>query len=71
MAFVNFQPDPEDLLTLQRRGPVDLITTGIYKITNVHSKFQQGKFSQTIDAYRDPNSTPFLLLDTIMKLEVD
>ena len=71
MAFVNFQPDPEDLLTFQRRGPVDLITTGIYKITNVHSKFQQGKFSQTIEAYRDPNSTPFLLLDTIMKLEVD
>lgn len=71
MAFVNFQPDPDDLLNKQRRGPVDLVTTGIYKITDVHSKFSQGKFSQEINGYRDPNSTPFLLIDTIMKLEIN
>jgi len=71
MAFVNFQPDPDDLLNKQRRGPVDLVTTGIYKITDVHSKFSQGKFSQTVEAYRDPNSTPFLLIDTLMKLETN
>lgn len=71
LAFLNFVPDPVDLLELQRRGPVDMITTGIYKITYIHSKFSQGKFTQTIDCYRDPNSNPLLLLDAIVRLEVE
>ena len=71
LAFLNFVPDPVDLLELQRRGPVDMITTGIYKVTYIHSKFSQGKFTQTIDCYRDPNSNPLLLLDAIVRLEVE
>jgi hypothetical protein len=71
LAFLNFVPDPVDLLELQRRGPVDMVTTGIYKITYIHSKFSQGKFTQTIDCYRDPNSNPLLLLDAIVRLEVE
>lgn len=71
MAFINFQPNPEDLLINQRKGPIDMITTGVYKINEVMSKFQQGSFTQTVSTYRDQNSSTFLLLDTLLNLRVD
>jgi|13_taG_2_1085334.scaffolds.fasta_scaffold00670_6 hypothetical protein len=71
MAFINYQPNPEDLLVRQKRGPIDMITTGIYKITEVSSKFQQGQFTQTIQTYREQNSSTFLLLDTLINLEIE
>ena len=71
MAFLNFTPNPEDLLGKQRKGPVDMISTGIYRINEVNSKFQQGSFTQTIKTYRDPNSSTYLLLDQIVELKVD
>ncbi len=70
IAFVSFVPEPIDLLERQRRGPIDLVTTGIYKVTYIHSKFSQGKFTQSVSCYRDPNSNPILLADTLIKLEV-
>lgn len=71
MAFINFQPNPEDLLINQQKGPIDMLTTGIYKINEVISKFQQGSFTQTISTYRDQNSSTFLLLNTLLNLRVD
>jgi len=71
MAFLNFTPNPEDLLGKQRKGPVDMISTGIYRINEVNSKFQQGSFTQTIKTYRDPNSSTYLLLDQIVELKVE
>ena len=71
MAFINFQPNPEDLLINQQKGPIDMLTTGIYKINEVISKFQQGSFTQTVSTYRDQNSSTFLLLDTLLNLRVD
>jgi len=71
MAFINFQPNADDLLLRQMRGPVDMITTGIYKITEVESKFQQGSFTQRVSSLRDANSSSFLLLDTLINLEVE
>jgi len=70
LAFVSFTPEPVDLLERQRRGPIDLVTTGIYKITYIHSKFSQGKFTQSVSCYRDPNSNPILLAETLINLEV-
>lgn len=71
MAFINFQPNPEDLLINQQRGPIDMLTTGIYKINEVVSKFQQGAFTQTVYTYREQNSSTFLLLDELMNLRVE
>jgi hypothetical protein len=71
MAFINFQPNPEDLLINQQKGPIDMLTTGVYKINEVISKFQQGSFTQTVSTYRDQNSSTFLLLDTLLNLRVD
>lgn len=71
MAFINFTPNPEDLLNKQRKGPVDMISTGIYRIHEVNSKFQQGSFTQTVKTYRDANSNTYFLLDQLIELKVD
>lgn len=68
-AFLSYQPDVEDLLNDQRRGPVDMISSGIYIITNVESKFQNGSFTQRIKLIKDNNSTTFLLLQKIIEME--
>jgi len=71
MAFVNFAPEPDDLLLRQQRGPLDLVTTGIYKITSIESKFSNGSFTQTLKTMKDGNSTSFLLANTLIELEVE
>ena len=70
IGFVNFQPNVEDLLVNQRRGPVDLISTGVYVVTQIESKFQMGQFTQTLTTFKDPNTNPFLILDQLINIEV-
>ena len=70
IGFLNFQPNEKDLLTNQQRGPVDLISTGIYKVVTVESKFQQGAFTQTLEAYKDKNTNPFLTLDALVNTRI-
>jgi hypothetical protein len=69
-AVLSYTPDPEDLLIDQVRGPVNMVLTGIYKITRIESKFQNGSFTQRVNLLRDPNSTTFLLLQRIIELEL-
>lgn len=69
VAFVNFQPDPEDLLLNQMRGPVDMITTGIYRIITIESKFQQGSFTQVLTTVKDNNTTVFHVLDKLIEMD--
>lgn len=71
MVFINFQPNTEDLIIRQRKGPVDMVTTGVYKITEVQSRFQQGSFTQQVKTLRDANSSTFLLLNRLLELRVD
>ena len=70
IGFVNFQPNVEDLLINQKRGPVDLISTGVYVVTQIESKFQMGQFTQTLTTFKDPNTNPFLILDQLINIEV-
>jgi hypothetical protein len=70
IGIVSFQPNEKDLLIDQRRGPVDMISSGLYNITHVESKFQQGQFTQTLTGYKDPNTNVFLTLDQLISVEV-
>lgn len=70
IGFVNFQPNERDLLIDQKRGPVDFISTGVYNITNVESKFQMGQFTQTLIGYKDVNTNVFLTLEQLLSIEV-
>lgn len=72
VAFVNFQPEPEDLLVRQQKGPVDMTTTALYIVGQVESKFQQGQFIQRlVSMRRDNNINVFLMLDRIIGLGIE
>lgn len=71
IGVVSFQPNEKDLLIEQRRGPVDMISTGLYNITHVESKFQAGQFTQSLTGYKDPNTNIFLVLDQLINIEVN
>jgi len=68
IAFLNYQANEKDLLIKQQRGPVDFISTGVYKVTRVESKFQMGQFTQTLDAYKDNNTNAYLVLDSLINI---
>lgn len=70
IGLVSFQPNEKDLLIDQKRGPVDMISSGLYNVTHVESKFQQGQFTQTLTGYKDPNTNVFLILDQLINIEV-
>jgi len=71
IGFLNFQANEKDLLIDQNRGPVDLISTGIYKVVKVESKFQMGQFTQTLEGFKDEQTNTFLTLDQLINIEVD
>lgn len=70
IGLVSFQANEKDLLIEQRRGPVDMISSGLYNITHVESKFQAGQFTQSLIGYKDPNTNIFLILDQLINIEV-
>lgn len=70
IGFLNYQANSDDLLIDQKRGPVDMISTGIYRVTLVENKFQVGQFTQTITAFKDPNTNVYLTLEQLINIEI-
>ena len=68
ITFLQFNPNADKLLTEQVKGEIDPISTGIYKLTTVESRFQGGRFTQTLNGYKDVNSNTSLLLPSIIEL---
>jgi|TARA_B110000902_G_scaffold117302_1_gene137593 hypothetical protein len=68
ITFLQYNPNADDLLTHQRRGPVDLVSTGVYKLTSIESRFQGGKFTQTLIGFKDTTTNSFLLLPQLVEL---
>ena len=68
ITFLQYNPNAEDLLTHQRRGPVDLVSSGVYKLTSIESRFQGGKFTQTLIGFKDTTTNSFLLLPQLVEL---
>lgn len=71
IGFVNFQANADDLLIRQMRGPVDLISTGVYRVLQIEHKFQMGQFTQTLSATKDTNTNAFLVLNKLIELRVE
>lgn len=68
IAFINFIPDSEDLLEYQRKGPVDMISTGIYRITEISSRFSGGSFTQSLKGFKNPTINTVLVLNQLLNL---
>jgi hypothetical protein len=68
ITLLNYNPNADDLLEKQIRGPVDLISTGVYKITSVESRFQSGRFTQNLLGFKDTNTNVGYVLNQIIQL---
>ena len=61
-------PNANKLLEEQIKGEIDPISTGVYKLISIESRFQGGRFTQTLNGYKDVNSNTALLLPRILEL---
>lgn len=68
VSFLQYNPNAEDLIENQTRGPVDLVSSGIYKVTKIESRFQGGKFTQTLSGYKDPTTNTLLILPQLIEI---
>ena len=68
ISLLNYNPNPDDLLERQRRGPVDMISTGVYCVRSVESRFQSGRFTQNLIGFKDTNTNPALVLNQIIQI---
>lgn len=68
ITLLNYNPNADDLLEKQTRGPVDLISTGVYKITSIESRFQSGRFTQNLLGFKDTNTNVGYVLNQIIQL---
>ena len=68
ISLLTYNPNSEDLIERQVRGPVDLISSGIYKIVSIESRFQSGKFTQNLIGIKDTNANVGLILNELIEL---
>ena len=45
-----------------------MISTGVYRITRVESRYQQGKFTQNLVGFKDVNTNPVLVLNQLIQI---
>lgn len=68
ISLLTYNPNSDDLLEKQQRGPVDLVSSGIYVLTSVESRFQSGKFTQNLIGFKDTNANPVLILNQLIQI---
>ena len=68
IAFIQYNPNVDDLLEHQRKGPVDVISSGVYKLTSISSRFQEGRFTQTLTGYKDVTTNTSIIMPQLIQL---
>jgi len=68
ISFVQYNPNADKLLTEQTKGPVDIVSSGIYKLTKIESRFQGGRFTQSLSGYKDVTTNTSLVLNKLIDL---
>lgn len=68
VSFVQFNPNVDKLLTEQVKGELDVVSSGIYKLTAIESRFQGGKFTQTLKGYKDVTTNTLLIINKLLEL---
>lgn len=69
IAYLNYLPT-QDIARVgqQRRGELDYLTSGIYTVQSVSSRFQSGAFTQTIEAIKRDDLTTELVKNRLEQL---
>ena len=70
ILFIQYNPNADDLIEKQTKGPIDVVSTGIYKITSIESRFQGGKFTQTLTGFKDPTTNTYIVLPKLVQLSM-
>ena len=69
IGLVNFLPHESVTYTTNRhRGRMDPFTTGVYRVTQISSRFQMGKFTQTLSTTKHTELTTALVENAFMGL---
>lgn len=69
IGLVNFLPNESVTYTTNRhRGRMDPFTTGVYRVTQISSRFQMGKFTQTLSTTKHTELTTALVENAFMGL---
>ena len=71
ISFVQWNPSVDNLLEDQTKGPIDIVSSGVYKLTSIESRFQGGKFTQTLSGYKDVTTNTSLVLERLIELSGD
>ena len=71
ISFVQWNPNADKLLEDQTKGPIDIVSSGVYKLTSIESRFQGGKFTQTLSGYKDVTTNTSLVLGRLIELSGD
>ena len=53
ISFIQYNPNADKLLVEQQKGPIDVVSSGVYKLTKIESRFQGGRFTQQLYGYKD------------------
>jgi len=69
IAYLNYLPT-QDIARVgqQRRGELDYLTSGIYTVQSISSRFQSGAFTQTIEAVKRDDLTTELVKNRMEQL---
>ena len=65
IVFINYLPDNGKTDGARK---LDIASSGVYKILEVESKFQLGKFTQSLKGMRDRNSSTDLIQQRLKKI---
>lgn len=68
ISFVQYNPNADKLLTEQTKGPIDVVSSGVYKLTKIESRFQGGRFTQQLYGYKDVTTNTVLILNKLIDL---
>lgn len=69
IGLVNFLPNESVTYTTNsHRGRLDPFTTGVYRVTQISSRFQMGKFTQTLSTTKHTELTTALVENAFMGL---
>ena len=72
IAFVNYIPDESFTKPGNQGGKrFDLISSGIYKVLTLESKFMNGRFTQTLNTIRDSSFQTYRIADKLIRLGYD
>ena len=67
IIFLNYLPHESVAATIgQHRGRLDIATSGVYRVSRIVSRFQNGKFTQVLTSNKETQLTTEIVKNRLM-----